>query len=172
MGRRMLRVIFDTNVYGLLILEKNIENFRKKIVHDPHFLVYGFQPIRKELRDVPKAEKLGKRNKRNLILSLYDELTKGRYFSESLHIDNLAKKFYHTYRNFGGIRSWKETNISVDFTIVACACLHNLDVLVSNDMSTLLSKPARKAYRHICMKQSLREPTFWTYEELKEKYGF
>lgn len=168
----MLRVIFDTNIFGLLIKEPKIEVIRDKISKDTNFVIYGFQPIRKELRETPKSEKLGKLNKRNLLLGLYDKLTKGRYLSESIKINELALKFYNAYRTFGGIRSWKETNISIDFTIVACASYYKLDIVVSDDSSTLLSKPAMKAYRHITIKEGMWNPNFWRYSDLKTKYNF
>ena len=75
----MLRVIFDTNIYGKLIEENRIQEITAKIKSDEKFKVYGFQPIRKELRDTPKTSKLGKLSKRNLILGLYDEITGKRY---------------------------------------------------------------------------------------------
>ena len=63
-------VIFDTNIYGKLIEEKNVNEISNKIKNDKNFIVYGFQPIRKELRDTPKTSKLGKLSRRNLLLSL------------------------------------------------------------------------------------------------------
>ena len=72
----MLRVIFDTNIYGMLILEDKLDSVRKKISKDSNFVIYGFKPVRKELRETPKKEKLGRLSKRNLLLNLYDELTK------------------------------------------------------------------------------------------------
>lgn len=168
----MLRVIFDTNIYGLLIKEEEFDVVRQKIVKDKDFIVYGFKPIRKELRDTPKHEKLGKLKKRNLLLSLYDELTKGRYLKDSIQINRLALKFYNAYREFGGIRNWKDTNINVDFTIVACASFYKLDVVVSDDSKTLLSKPAIKSYKHITLKEGLWHPNFWKYSDLKVRYEF
>ena len=61
----MLRVILDTNIYGKLIEEKRVDEVIAKIKDDESFKIYGFQPIRKELRDIPKTSKLGKLNKRN-----------------------------------------------------------------------------------------------------------
>ena len=168
----MLRVIFDSNIYGLLVLEAKINEIREKILKDPNFVVYGFRPIGKELRDTPKGEKLGKINKRNLLLDLYDKLTKGRYLGESIKINELALKFYNSYRTFGGIKSWRETNIDIDFTIVACASYYKLDLVVSDDSSTLLSKPAMKAYRHITIKEGMWQPNFWKYSDLRMKYNF
>ena len=65
----MLRVIFDTNIYGKIVEEKNFEEIATKIRNDGNFKVYGFQLIRKELRSTPKTEKLGKLSKRNLLLN-------------------------------------------------------------------------------------------------------
>lgn len=50
---KQLRVIFDTNIYGLFIKEaqKNIEFLEASITHDPAFVVYGYPLIRKELKD-------------------------------------------------------------------------------------------------------------------------
>ena len=93
----MLRVIFDTNIYGRLILEKNVEQIKEKIFNDKKFIVYGFRPIRKELRDTPKSHKLGAKNLRSLLLTLYDELTHGRIVKESAIVNNIARKYYHYY---------------------------------------------------------------------------
>lgn len=166
----MLRIIFDTNIYGLLIQETRIEEIRKKILNDGNFVIYGFKPVRKELRDTPKGQKLGRLSKRNLLLCLYDELTCGRYLQESIKINGIALKFYNAYRNFGGIKNW--TDINVDFTIVACASHYKLDVVVSDDSKTMLSKSAMKAYKHIALKEGLRNPNFWKYSDLKMKYNF
>ena len=51
----MLRVIFDTNIYGFLLKEKDAEKIEKKIKDDKEFVVYGYSPIRKEIRDIPKV---------------------------------------------------------------------------------------------------------------------
>ena len=47
----MLRVIFDTNIYGLLIREKDADELERKIKEDKQFVVYGYQPIRQEIRE-------------------------------------------------------------------------------------------------------------------------
>ncbi|MAG47541.1 hypothetical protein CL617_02970 [archaeon] len=168
----MLKIIFDTNIYGKLIEENKINSIREKILEDKEFIVYGFKPIKKELRDAPKNEKLGRLSKRNLLLALYNELTKGRYLKDSIEVNNLALKFYNSYRKFGGIRNWSKTNIDVDFTLVACASFYRLDIVISDDSKTLLSKSARKAYKHICVKDGFWQPNFWKYSDLKMKYNF
>jgi len=166
----MLRVIFDTNIYGLLITEQNINIIKNKMLNDSDFIVYGFKPIRKELRDTPKNKKLGRLSKRNLLLCLYDELTKGRYLKDSIKINRLALKYYNAYRKFRGIKRWED--IKVDFTIIACASSYKLDVIVSDDNHTMLSKSARKAYKHIALKEGMWLPNFWKYSDLKTKYNF
>ncbi|MEK6932888.1 MAG: hypothetical protein AABW56_03790 [Nanoarchaeota archaeon] len=50
----MLRVIFDTNVYGHLITEKDFIEIQRKIKDDKEFVVYGYKPIRDEIRAIPK----------------------------------------------------------------------------------------------------------------------
>ena len=164
----MLRVIFDTNIYGLLLQERDIFLLEEKIEQDKEFVVYGFSLIRKELRDIPKAIKFGKSNQRNLILSLYDRLTHGRYLSESIKIDRLALKYYNVYRLYGGIHTWHE--MRVDFTLVACATYYNLDIVYSEDKKTLASKTALKAYKHVNSQDNFRTPTFFTYSDLLLKF--
>ena len=95
-----------------------------------------------------------------------------KYLKDSIQIHRLAMKFYNSYRQFGGIRNWDKTNIDIDFTIVACAMFYKLDILVSDDSKTMLSKHALKAFKHISIKEALRQPVFWKYSDLKSKYNF
>jgi len=67
---------------------------------------------------------------------------------------------------------WDKTNINVDFTIVACATFYKLDIVVSDDSKTMLSKPALKAFKHICVKEGFWHPNFWKYSDLRTRYGF
>lgn len=165
----MLRVIFDTNIYGLLAVEQHIDIIEKKIEQDKNFVVYGFQPIRKELRDTPSNLKLGKLNKRNLMLSLYDRITHGRYFQDSITINRLALKYYNAYRHYNGVYNWNI--VKIDFTIVACAVYYNLDIIYSEDNKTLVSRQALKAYHNVNIKENLRGVTFYTYKDLLLKFG-
>lgn len=164
----MLKVIFDTNIYGLLLLEKDGEKIERKIMEDKNFLVYAYQPIRKEIRAIPKVSKLSKQT-RILLLGMYDRITSNHFLENSIKITNLAKKYYNTYRNFGGIYNW-DSNIQIDFMIVACASFHGLDVIYSSDNKTLAGKIAKKAYRHINLKDDFRTPNFLKYKELLSKF--
>ncbi len=164
----MLRVIFDTNIYGLLLKEKDATKIERKIIKDEEFIVYGYKPIRKEIRDIPKVTKLSKKT-RNLLLNLYDTITGGHFLEHSIKITNLAKKYYDDYRRLGGIYGWN-TSIRIDFMIVACASFEGLDVVYSADNKTLLGKRSLKAYNHMNLKENLRTPNFLKYRDLLKKF--
>lgn len=165
---KMLKVIFDTNIYGRLLEEKDAKEIENKIIADKEFIVYSYQPIRKEIRDIPKITKLSKRT-RILLLELYDRITENHFLQNSIKITDLAKKYYGHYRNLGGIYGWG-TSIKIDFMIVACASFYGLDVVYSADNKTLLGKFAIKAYRHINIKENFRTPDFLKYEDLLLKF--
>ena len=160
----MLRVIFDTNIYGDLALENDSKELGSKIRNSKDFVVYGYTAVRKELRNISKESKKS-RKVRLALLQLYDTITEGHFLENSLKITHLARQYYDTYRNYGGIYNW-ETNIRIDFMIVACASIHGLDIVYSSDSKTLISKPALKAYKHVNLKECYRRPDFFTYEEL------
>jgi len=164
----MLRVIFDTNIYGFLILEKDREEIEEKILTDKEFLVYGYQPIRKELRNIPKVNKPSKQA-RIFLLELYDKMTCHHFLENSIQITKLAKRYYNNYKKLGGIYNWK-TNIRIDFMVVACATYYQLDIVYSADNKTLLNKRAIKAYNNINLKENLRTPNFLKYSDLIKKY--
>ena len=42
----MLRVIFDTNIYGNLLEEKDAKEIEERIIKEKNFIVYGYKPIR------------------------------------------------------------------------------------------------------------------------------
>lgn len=164
----MLRVIFDTNIYGFLIKEKDAAEIERKIKDEKDFVVYAYRPIRKELRDLPKVSNLSKKT-RILLLDVYDRVTGNHFLEHSIKITNLARKYYGCYRNLGGIYGW-DTNIRIDLMIVACASFHGLDVVYSADNQTLLGKAAFKAYDHINMNENLRTPNFLKYQDLLKKF--
>lgn len=164
----MLRVIFDTNIYGFLVKEQDSIDIEKRIIDDKEFVVFSYRPLRKEMRDIPKITKLSKKT-RILILGLYDRITEGRMLQDSLDIHHIAKKYYDLYRENGGIYSW-DTSIRIDFMLVACASKYGLDIVYSADKKTLLSKAALTAYKHVNIKENLRTPGFLLYEDLLLKF--
>jgi|TARA_Y100000310_G_scaffold202556_1_gene202771 hypothetical protein len=164
----MLRVIFDTNIYGFLIEEPDFAELQEQIIEDKEFVVYNYKPIRQEIRDIQKVTKLSKQT-RNIILNLYDQITGNHFLENSLTITKLAKQYHDCYKNNGGIYGW-DTNIKVDFMIVACASFEGLDVVYSGDIKTLLNKNAIKAYHHINLKENFRTPNFLKYSDLLKKF--
>ena len=165
---KMLRVLFDTNIYGLLIDEPDAGEIQRKIRQEKDFIVYGYAPIRKEIRDIPKITKLS-RKARIQLLNIYDRIVGKHILEHSLKITYLAKKYFSQYRNLGGTYGW-DTSIRVDFMIVACASYYGLDIVYSADKKTLLGKKAKKAYQHINIHENLRTPYFLEYSDLMHKF--
>ena len=87
----MLRVIFDTNIYGLIIKEDDAAELEQKIISEKEFIVYSYGPIREELRAIPKVSKLSKKA-RIALLRLYDRITESHFLENSIKINNLALK--------------------------------------------------------------------------------
>ena len=166
----MLRVIFDTNIYGFLIKEKDADELENRIKEDKEFIVYGYKPIRNEIRAIPKVTKLSKKV-RNELLKLYDNITSKHFLEHSFKITILARKYCDHYKNLGGIYGW-DTSIRIDFMIVACASFYGLDLIYSGDNKTLIGKYALKAYKHINLKENLRTPNFLKYEDLLQKLRY
>ena len=164
----MLKVLFDTNIYGSLAEEQDREEIEKRIKEEKDFIVYNFPLIRTEIRSIPKITKAS-RKARILLLNMYDRITEGHFLKNSINITNLAKMYFDHYRNLGGTYGW-ETNIRIDFMLVACASFNGLDIVYSGDQRTMLGKEALKAYKHINIKENLRSPYFLKYEELLNKF--
>jgi len=86
----MLRVIFDTNIYGLLVKEEDAAELEKRIIEEKEFIVYGYRPVREEIRAIPKVTRLSRKT-RMMLLSLYDRVTGKHFLESSIQITNLAK---------------------------------------------------------------------------------
>ena len=98
---------------------------------------------------------------------MYDKITESHFLSTRL---KLQIKYCNHYKNLGGgVYGW-DTNIRVDFMIIACASFHGLDIVYSCDNKTMLNKKAKKAYEHINIKENLRSPYFLKYEDLLKKF--
>ena len=164
----MLRVVFDTNIYGNLLEEPDAENIEKNIREEKDFVVYNFTLIRKEIRNIPKVTDASRKARLSL-LEMYDRITGGHYLRNSIEITLLAKKYFDNYRNIGGTYGW-DTNIRVDFMIVACASFYGLDIVYSDDQRTMLGKDAMKAYQHININERLRTPNFLKYADLLKQF--
>ncbi len=164
----MLRVIFDTNVYGLLLDEPDWAEIERKIQQEKDFIVYGYGSIRKEIRSIPTKTRLSKAVRIKL-LSMYDRIIGKHVLKHYLKISHLAKKYHDYYRNLGGTYGW-DTSIRIDFMIVACASIYGMDIIYSNDEKTMNSKYAIKAYNRINSRENIRTPNFLTYTDLLDKF--
>jgi len=164
----MKRVLFDTSVYGKIIElhEKDeIEERLRRI----QITVYGNKLIRDELRDTPKKVRvLDEKRLRNLriyLLTLYDEIVGNHNLELTQRTNNIADAYSTAYREFGGSKSKEE--LIDDFTIVACASLNNLDIVISEDKKSMLGEKAKKAYKLVNELMKLNNPEFMQYSEFK-----
>ncbi len=165
----MKRVILDTNIYGMLVLDLDIPVFKVLFMTSKDVIVYGLSIIRKELRNTSKRKTIGKENLRIQLLELYDLATKDRTFFLTPDIEHLADKYYDAYRSFGGKKSKSE--LCNDFLVVAAAVIHDLDVVVSQDSATLTSEVSLKAYSHVNELLKLKNPSFINYDKFRRLFA-
>lgn len=158
-----IKILPDTNFYGLII----IDSARKEIheaIHKSSFLIFGFDVIRQELRNTSKSSSNLNRNLRIDLLNIYDDLVQKNY-SLNDKISKLAEDYFRVYREFGGNIS-KEKMIP-DFTIVACATIKQMDILISDDKHSLLTENSLKTYKLVNELKGLVMPRFISYQEFK-----
>lgn len=163
----MKRVLLDTSVYGELIKDMNLVGVLASQVPND-FVIYGTRIIRQELRAISKKAKLGNESKRKLLLSVYDLFVrKENHDLKVTDIIELVAQNYHTaYKKFGGAISY--SGVLSDFTIVACASVHRLNIVVSHDKASMLSGSALRAYEAVNRKYQLELPEFVTFDKFKE----
>lgn len=140
----MLRVLFDTNIYGKLFQDKDGLELVQRIKSDSAILIHNFRLVRNELRKAPK------------ILPLYDRLVARRLIEETSQIQRLATAYFEQYKATGGTQG--NTRITNDLKIVACASVLAADILFSGDERTMKHPIARRAYELINSKKGLRTP--------------
>ncbi|MDI6737049.1 MAG: hypothetical protein QME12_00850 [Nanoarchaeota archaeon] len=168
----MLRVIFDTTIYGF-IAKENKED-RDKLISslksDRGFIIYGFSEIRREIKRVNKWISWGAIS---TILSLYQTLIASEYQNDP-RIECLAKEYFCEYSKLGGKKQWAD--LRVDLMIVACASIKGMDIIYSGDRETMCSYsrwcwPFIKSYEKVNLQRGLRTPYFLKYKMLKMKVG-
>ncbi len=152
-------MLLDTNAYSELILDKQALALLLELIPSC-VIVYGAEIIRAELRGVPRRELLEQRNKRILLLNLYDLVTQKdkRTYLTTPSIEALALQYFDEYKRLRGKLSFEE--LRKDFVIVATASIHGIDVIVSEDAKTMFSKEAVRAYQLVNVKTQLRTPFF------------
>jgi len=100
----MKRLLLDTNIYGELVVDADINKLHDLLVSPKNVVIFGVKIIRLELRATPKKIKVEGSNLRIDLLNLYDSLVKERTINLNKEIESLAQNYYSTYREFGG--SW------------------------------------------------------------------
>ena len=158
----MKRLLLDTNIYGELVFDGEYISLKDKMPQ--RCVIHGFDVVRKELRDVPSKVKVYGHNLRISLLHVYDEIT-AKSYSLTEEMSELAHQYYNTYRDLGGSKS--EEQMFNDFTVVACASLHQIDIVVSEDNKSMLVENALKSYNLINEKQKIRTPEFIGYLQFK-----
>ncbi len=119
--------------------------------------------VREELRSVPHILRIGKQNFRIAVLEAYDSITGGRTLANLPGAEKLAREYYSAYRRFGGNCSWRE--LSTDFSIVAKATLHGIDIVTSDDRRTMQSSAALAAYAAVNKERGTISPFFYSFRE-------
>lgn len=160
----MNKLLLDTNIYGLLVIDSERKVVHQKIHESTHFF-FGFDIIRKELRQTPKNLIFKDKNLRIDLLSLYDDVVQKTYPTDQ-EIELLAADYWKAYHEIGGRIPHDE--IINDFLIVACATLKQLDIVVSEDKHTLLAEYPLQVYSLVNGRKRLRTPHGISYQKLKE----
>ncbi len=162
----MKRLLLDTNIYGEMIVDDHLNLIKEKLKQrGESFVIFGISLIRRELRATPRKIKAGGGNLRIYLLSLYDELVKQKNLEVTLETLALAEQYYLLYRELGGSKGKDE--MTNDLLIVACAALKEMDIVVSEDESTLKSEHALQAYGFVNVIRKLRNPHLISYQEFK-----
>ena len=164
----MKRILFDTSVYGELVTEPLLVKKIQDLGDKEQMVFYGNKIIRSELRKTSKDRKIENKKLRVLLLSLYDSLIKDKHSLEITELIILiADKYFREYQKIRG--GYGKDSIMNDFLIVACASLHNLDVLISNDEKSMLGDKAIIAYKKVNELLQLNNPYFVHYKEFKKE---
>ncbi|MBI2545800.1 hypothetical protein HYV81_01330 [Candidatus Woesearchaeota archaeon] len=158
------RVILDTNIYGRIL-----EEFHQKVIREAvdrgvlkgHFIIYGFDVIRKELRATSRKTIIGNEKVRLTVLNFYDLLVGNHTLVIDQEMKDLAGKYYKVYKELGG--SSKEHEILNDFIIVAGSSMKNFDIIYSEDNKTMASETAVKSYKIVNGLNNIRTPYFEDY---------
>lgn|SRR3989338_1547412 len=124
---KMKRIILDTNIYGLIVIDKDRLKIINNILNDSEIKICGSGVIRKELRNTPKGLVDGI-NLRNDLLRLFDQLTRYSY-EITPEMRKMAENYLIIYGKLGGRAS--KQDVMNDFLIVACASSHDMDIVNS-----------------------------------------
>jgi len=161
----MNRLLLDTNIYGLLMADKDFHLLHTKIENIKEDLkIYGFSIIRSELKQAPKETIQGVNIRASLLRAYSSFIVKEYELQDDLK--GIAEDYHKTYLEFGG--SLPKDKLFNDFLIVACSSVKDISVVVSEDNATLASEIAKKAYRAVNKKRNIAFPNFTGYEDFKK----
>ena len=158
----MKRLMLDTNIYGHIVVDDDRDDVHKTIHANENISIYGFEIVRKELR-ATKRNVLGI-NLRMDLLRVYDELVKRSYEVDKA-VKTLANEYYESYLEIGGTHP--KGKLFNDLLIIACASIKDLDIVVSNDVRTMINEFAITAYKKVNKTKGINLPGFINYEEFK-----
>lgn len=163
----MKRVLLDTNIYAVLLEDKMTADALLGLIPS-EIIVYGSEVNRAELRDIETPFKVGEKSLRMVLLNLYDLLTQkeNRTYRTTPFVEFLALQYFEEYVRLKGKKGYEE--LRKDFVIVATASIHALDLIVSQDVKTMLGTEARKAYEAVNTLNQLRTPALMLFQDFKK----
>lgn len=162
----MNHLLLDTNIYGLLITDKDFHDLHSKLEafkQTKQLLVYGLDVIRGELKASPR-QKIGGINLQATLLRAYSSFTIKEYTLED-RFQEVADEYYRAYTQLGG--NLPKNELNTDFLIVACASWKCINVVVSEDNATMLSELSINAYKKVNQQKNLHFPEFIGYQKFK-----
>lgn len=172
--------ILDTNVYGEFLVEIHSEKIIKSVKEDKATYIYGLDIIEKELEESPIDVRFKGKLLREAVLTIYNALvdeelklfpvaryTASKYYEK---FDELRKsgKYYKLIN--AKLKKYTEQDLRVDFQIIAMASLKGIDIVVSTDKRTILSKLAADTYNIVNKANGLRTPKLVKYSDFKNRY--
>lgn len=172
--------IFDTNVYGELLIEINSDGIIEGIKKDKNIYVYGIDIIENELRESPTKIMYKGRLLREAVLAIYRTIVDDefRLFPVAKYLAFEYFKKFDELRKIGKysqivnpkLKKYTEEDLKVDFQIIAVASLKDIDIVVSTDKRTILSNLAEYTYNKVNKVNGLRTPRLVKYSDFKNRY--
>lgn len=164
------RVIFDTSVYGKLIerFPKEVETLQLHALLRKMCVIYSCNTIRKELRAAPRLPTTTGKDLRLTLLRLHDTIIR-KQFLVNTHIVELTEHYFKKAKELGDVKVKSWSTMNHDLTILASATVHGMDVIVSNDLKTMLGPFIMNAVKEINEMFGLSTPRFIPYETFEKK---
>ena len=163
-GGAMNSFILDSNIYGLIIAAKELHQIHLILQNSTPIRIYGFDVIRKELKEAPR-QKIAGINIQAALLRVYSSFITKEY-QLTKQIEDLSESYYTSYKALGG--GYTKQKLWADFLIVSCASLKGVNIVVSEDNATMLNEIALNAYQAVNEKKRLAQPVFISYELFKK----